>query len=71
MQLNIYVPKEKAHLLEKLKVECQKTGRAKNELLLEALQAYLADRQTGLGSFHLGKMRLGRRGELYERRLGR
>jgi len=71
MQLNVYVPKDKGHLLEKLRLESQKTGRPKNELLLEALQQYLAARQPGLGSFHLGEVRLGRRAELYERRLRR
>ncbi len=64
MQLNIYVPKEKAHLLERLKVESQRTGRPKNALVLEALQKYLAARQPRLGSFHLGEMRLGPRGSL-------
>lgn len=71
MQLNVYVPKEKAHLLERLKVESQRTGRPKNALVLEALQKYLAARQPRLGSFHLGEMRLGPRGSLYRRRLSR
>ncbi len=71
MQLNIYVPKQKAHLLERLKVESQRTGRPKNAFVLEALQKYLAARQPRLGSFHPGEMRLGPRGGLYRRRLSR
>jgi len=71
MQLNVYVPKDKAHLLERLRQRSQKTGRPQNELLLEAVQQYLTARQPVLGGFHLGEVRLGRRADLYERRLRR
>ena len=71
MQLNVYVSKEKSHLIEELRSESQKTGRPRNELLLEALQEYLARHQPGLGKFHLGEVRTGRRADLYARRLAR
>ena len=41
MQLNIYVSKERAGLLKTLDEVVQRTGRQKNELVLDALEAYL------------------------------
>lgn len=70
MQLNIYVPKEKAFLLKELDRTSRQVGRPKNELILEALERYLSQRRSVLGRYHLGVVRGWRRGELYERRLG-
>ena len=42
MQLNIYVPQDKAHLIERLDEVCKSLGRPKNEMVLEALERFLA-----------------------------
>ncbi len=65
MQLNIYVPRDRAALLEALDQAARRTGRPKSELALEALEAYLGQMQPGLGAFHLGEVRRTRRGDLY------
>lgn len=54
MQLNIYIPKEKARVLEALDEAARRMGRPKNELALEALETYLGQMQCQLGTFHLG-----------------
>jgi len=41
MQLNIYVPKDKEGLLAKLDTVAGQLGKAKNEIVLEALEQYL------------------------------
>ncbi len=45
MQLNVYVPKDKLKLLQKLDAATKRTGKQKNELVLEALEAYLEKTQ--------------------------
>ena len=42
MQLNIYVPRDKAHLLSRLDEVSKSLGRPKNEMVLEALERFLA-----------------------------
>jgi hypothetical protein len=56
MQLNIYVPKEKHHIIISLEEAAKATRRSKNELILEALEHYLPDISTTLGKFSLGKI---------------
>ncbi|MDQ7830051.1 MAG: hypothetical protein QN122_07250 [Armatimonadota bacterium] len=71
MQLNIYVPADKQALLRDLDEASRKTGRPKNDLVLEALGRYLAAVRPRLGRYRLGKVQAWRRAELYARRLSR
>ncbi len=72
MQFNIYVPKEKGNLLTALDRAAARTGRPKNELVLEALEKYLPTvTPRDLGKFSLGTIRTPRRADIYEERLGR
>jgi hypothetical protein len=41
MQLNVYIPKEKASLLRRLDEAAKRRGRPKNALVIEAIEAYL------------------------------
>lgn len=68
MQLNIYVPKEKSHLIKSLENVAKVTKRQKNELVLEALERYLPDASVELGRFNLGETKLPQRSEIYEGR---
>ena len=65
MQLNVYVPKEKAHIAQALDEAAKRTGRQKNELVLEAIEAFLGQMRPRLGTFSLGEVDLPPRGELY------
>lgn len=65
MQLNIYVPKEKARLVEALDEATKRTGRQKNDLVLEALEAYLTRVRPVLDVFHLGPVEVTSRSDLY------
>ncbi|HET7036108.1 MAG TPA: ribbon-helix-helix protein, CopG family [Thermomicrobiaceae bacterium] len=65
MQLNIYVPKEKAAVVEALEEAARRTGRPKNELVLEALDDYLRQLPHRLEVVHLGEVRVPERDELY------
>ncbi len=71
MQMNIYVPKDKEPILTALDRAARRTGRPKNELVLEALERYLteAERTVELGTFGMGRIRIGKRDELYQGRL--
>lgn len=72
MQLNIYIPKEKAGILSALDRIAETTKRPKNELVLEALERYLPGATVGtLKKFSLGAVDSIHRAELYERRLTR
>jgi hypothetical protein len=46
MQLNVYIPKDKEHLLAALAEEADRTGRSKNELILEAIEQRVAPKQS-------------------------
>ncbi len=70
MQLNIYVPKEKTRVLEALDEATRRTGRPKSELVLEALEGYLRQVRPQFGVFHLGRIDLGHRDDLYLERWG-
>lgn len=69
MQLNIYIPKEKEHILTSLDKVAKATRRPKNELVLEALEHYLPKTPVTPGRFSLGKGKPIRRAEIYEGRL--
>jgi quinol monooxygenase YgiN len=75
VRLSVEVPEDRAALLRALDELSRTTGRPRSEIALEALEAYLATGQGGLGSglgrFSLGAMRCGGRGELYGERLDR
>ncbi len=53
MQLNIYVPKEKEHVLAQLDALSRNLGSPKNEIVLSALEQYLGSvtRKTPLGTY--------------------
>lgn len=42
MQLNIYVPQDKAHVIARLDEVSKALGRPKNEMVIEALERYLS-----------------------------
>lgn len=68
MQLNIHIPKEKAGVLLALERLAEETKRSKDELVLEALERYLAGTTpVTLKEFRLGNVKLTRRADLYER----
>lgn len=71
MQLNIYIPKDKSHVIKALEDVSQATKRQKNELVLEALERYLPKMNVELGKFSLGQSEMPKRGKLYESRLDR
>ena len=43
MQLNLYIPKEKGSVLRRLDEAAKRRGRPKNELVIEAIEAYLQE----------------------------
>ncbi len=65
MQLNIYVPKDKAGVVQALDEAAKRTGKQKNELVLEALEAYLAPTRPRLKVYSMGAMDFPPRDELY------
>lgn len=69
MQLNVYVPEKRGRLLRLLDALSKRTGRPKNELVLDALERYLGEEKVELGKHDLGRVKIGRRADLYERRL--
>lgn len=71
VQLNVYVPRDRAGLLAALDRASRETGRQKNELVLEALDQFLRERPHEMGRYALGAIIPWRRGDLYEDRLDR
>jgi len=70
MQLNVYIPKEKAEILTLLEQTAELTKRPKNELIIEALERYLPSKvPASLGKFSLGEVKPLSRAEIYEGRL--
>ena len=69
MQLNIYVPKDKAAVVQALDEAAHSTGRQKNELVLEALETFLRREHSPLGVYDLGAFEFPSRDEIYEDRL--
>lgn len=66
MQLNVYVPKDKEPLLGELDSAAKRTGRAKNELVLEALERFLREERPQWRTFNLGGFEMPSRAEIYE-----
>lgn len=66
MQLNVYVPKEKTGLVEELDRTAKRTGRAKNELVLEALERFLREHRPKFEPAHLGVFEMPTREEIYK-----
>ena len=71
MQLNIYVPREKEDVVAALDEAARRLGRQKNELVIEALESYLAVERPPLGVFHLGQVPAFDRDDLYVEKWGR
>jgi hypothetical protein len=75
MQLNVYVPKGRAQLLAALDAAVRRTGRQKNELVLEALERYFSVEDAAdvprLRTFDLGAIDSPPRAELYDEMLDR
>lgn len=69
MQLNIYVPKDKAWIVQALDETAKRTGRQKNDLVLEALEAHLPREPRRLKVFDLGVFEVPSREEIYQERL--
>jgi len=69
MQLNIYIPKGRADILRALDRASRETGRQKSDLVLEALERYLAENSRELGRYHMGETIRWRRGDPHEGRL--
>ena len=73
MQLNIHVPKEREPVIADLDAESRASGRAKNQIVLDALAAYLRPRRRSrrkpqLRAWHLGADDELHRTDLYEER---
>ncbi|MEW6279616.1 MAG: ribbon-helix-helix protein, CopG family [Candidatus Eremiobacterota bacterium] len=74
MQLNVYVPRDRADLLERLDQLVRLEGRNKNQIVLEALEEYIRARLEAEQPFlvcELGVRAPWTRGDLYEERLDR
>jgi predicted DNA-binding protein len=69
MQMNIYVPRDKESVVAELERAAARSGRPKNEIVLEAIENYLveASQSIELDSFCLGKVKVISRKELYGR----
>ena len=68
MQLNIYVPKEKEGVVQALDEAAKRTGKQKDELVLELLEAYLAKEPPQWEVFDLGLIKMPARDEIYMER---
>jgi hypothetical protein len=72
MQLNIHVPKEREAVLADLEAEASASGKPKNQIVLDALAAYLDSRRrrpkARLRSWNLGAVGELHRADLYEER---
>ena len=66
MEFSIYVPKDKARILEALDEKAKGSGRPKNEIVLEALEAYLAKEPLLLKTYNLGPIDMPTREEIYD-----
>lgn len=68
MQLNVYIPRDKEHLMDALSRESDRTGRSKNELILEAIEERVAPaRVPAYRTFPLAARRIDRK-DLYRDR---
>ncbi len=70
MQLNVYIPRDKEHLLAELAQQAEQAGRSKNELILEAIERQVASsRVPSYETFELGAGAIDR-ADLYDGRAG-
>lgn len=70
MQLNVYIPKDKEHILDALARAAERSGLSKNEIVLEAIERrVLTDREPAYRVFDLGAGTVDRT-SLYEDRVG-
>lgn len=70
MQLNVYIPKDKEHILDALARVAERSGQSKNEIVLEAIEhRVLADQEPAYSVYDLGAGQIDR-GSLYEKRIG-
>ena len=69
MQINVYIPKSKEHLLDALAEEASRTGRSKNELIIDAIEHHVAP--THVPHYRTFPLSAGRidRADLYRERL--
>ncbi len=65
MQLNVYIPRDTEHVVVALDETARRLGRQKNELVIEALETYLAAARPPVGVFHLGPVHGAARADLY------
>lgn len=68
MQFNIYVPKEKERIVEIIYKISAMTGKPKNELVIEALEKFIAMpiiEKPELGRFDIGTKQIDRK-DIYE-----
>jgi len=73
VQLNIHVPKDREEIIAALDAEAGNTGRAKNQIVLDALAAYLGSHRRGrrkpqLRVWNLGAREPLRRADIYDER---
>jgi hypothetical protein len=75
VQLNIHVPRDREQVIVELEAEAIASGRAKNQIVLDALAAYLRPRgkrgrrKPRLRTWNLGAVGELRRVDLYEERV--
>lgn len=78
MQLNLHVPKDRERLLGRLDGIARRLGRPKNQVVLDAIERYLDEEDTGrrpmggdgvVPRFHLGRVEDFERGDLYADRV--
>jgi ketosteroid isomerase-like protein len=65
MQLNVYVPREKEGIVAAVDETARRLGRQKNEIVLGALETYVAAARPPVGIFHLGAVKDVARDDLY------
>lgn len=73
VQLNIHVPRDREALIAELEAEASNSGRAKNQIVLDALAVYLGSRRRGrrrpqLRAWNLGVREPLRRADIYDER---
>ena len=69
MQLNIYIPKDKAYVLDALARAAERSGLSKNEMVLEAIERrVLTDQEPAYHVYDLGSGTIDR-ASLYEDRI--
>jgi hypothetical protein len=70
MQLNVYIPKDKAYILDALDRVAEQSGLSKNEIVLEALERRVKGSHDPEYSLYELDSSDFDRGELYRHRIG-